>query len=369
MINNKKLTLPGFSRGMVTTSALVAAMTLSTAATANTLSVLGKGADISSMCGTKPMTVGLADGFGGNTWRRIAWEELKDELSHCSNVTKVMYTNANGDRQKGNADINSLVAQGVDILIVFPDFGAAQLPALRKATKAGVVVVPYNARLDGKSGKDYTANLYLDSASISAAWADWYGENLKSGKLIFIGGSAGNAISQNLLDGFKAGLQKYPDLKLLEDNFIAGNWNPVDAQKAVSGLIAKYPDIDGIVTDYGVTAYAVIKAYDQAGLPVPALSTLSSNNQLNCAYMDRQETADSFPYFSLDGTTTLVRFAIRRGVAAYQGTENDETEGVMAFLNADSTTGLEPKCDKQAPVDADLSSILAYEKLQEIFNK
>jgi len=369
MMTNKSVPPSIVSRAVRGTAALVAAAGLSTVAIAAKPSMLGHGADISTMCGTKPMTVGLADGYGGNTWRRIAQAEIKEELSRCPNVKQFLYTNANGDPQKANSDINSLVAQGVNVLVVFPDLGAAQLPALRRAMKAGVTVVPYNAKLDGVAGKDFTSNVYLDSFEIANAWADWYGKTMKSGELVFLGGTPGNQISQNLLDGFKSGLKKYPDLKLLEDNYVVTNWNPVDAQKAVSGLIAKYPNVRGIVTDYGVTAYAVVKAYEQAGLPVPALATVSSNNELNCGYIARKKSGKGFPYFSLDGTTTLVRFAVRRGVAAFQGTKNPESESVMAFRYADSSMDLDPKCDKGAPPDADLASILAPEKLNAIFKK
>ena len=87
--------------------------------------------DIGPMCGTKPMIVGLSDGYGGNTWRKTALEELKNELSHCTNVTRFIYSNANGDPQKASSDINSMVAQGANVLIVDPDFGPSQIPSMR----------------------------------------------------------------------------------------------------------------------------------------------------------------------------------------------------------------------------------------------
>ena len=86
--------------------------------------------DITPMCGTKPMIVGVSDGYGGNTWRKTGLAEVKDELSRCKNVTRVIYSNANGDPQKANSDINSMVAQGINVLILLPDFGAVQLPAI-----------------------------------------------------------------------------------------------------------------------------------------------------------------------------------------------------------------------------------------------
>ena len=327
-------------------------------------------ADISAMCGTKPMVVGVSDGYGGNTWRKTALAELKDELSRCSNVKRVIYSNANGDQQKSNADINSMIAQGVNVLIVLPDFGAVQVPAMRSAMKAGASVVAYSAVVQGTPGRDFVANVVQDSKRIGELWADWLGANVKKGGVVFMGGTAGAAVSQDFLNGLKDGLKRYPDLKLLSDTFVATNWNPADAQKATAGLIAKYQKVDAIVTDYGVTALAATKAYEQARVPTPAIVTIASNNELNCHFVSAKKPgATSFPYYTLDGTTSYVRYAVRRAVAAYQGTPNSEPLLIVPTPYADSAKGLDPKCDAGAPPDADLSSALSPDKLKAVFQQ
>jgi ribose transport system substrate-binding protein len=348
--------------GLLAASASMPAMSAESA-------LVTKQGDIGSMCGTKPMVVGLSDGYGGVTWRKTAAAELKDEVSRCKNFKKFMYTNANGDQQKANSDINSMVAQGVNVLVVFPDFGAAQIPAMRAATKAGVTVVPYLAKISGNAGKDYAANVTEDVYRMGQVWADWYGQNLKKGNVVFLGGAPGAMSSQIFLEGFKTELTKYPDLKLLDNNFTVTNWNPVDAQKAVSGLIAKYPRIDGVATDYGVTALATVKAFEQAHLAIPAIATNASNNELNCKYLDMKKSGKTFPYFSLDGTTSVIRFAGRRGVADFQGTKNEEPLAAFPVPYADSAKGMDPKCDPTAPPDADFSSALSAEKLKAVFQQ
>jgi ribose transport system substrate-binding protein len=327
-------------------------------------------ADITAMCGTKPMVVGVSDGYGGNTWRKTALAELKDELSRCSNVKRVIYSNANGDQQKANADVNSMIAQGVNVLIVLPDFGAVQVPAMRSAMKAGASVVAYSAAVQGTPGRDFVANVVQDSKRIGELWADWLGANVKKGGVVFMGGTAGAAVSQDFLNGLKNGLKRYPDLKLLSDTFVATNWNPADAQKATAGLIAKYQKVDAIVTDYGVTALAAAKAYEQARVQTPAIVTIASNNELNCHFVSAKKPgAVSFPYYTLDGTTSYVRYAVRRAVAAYQGTPNSEPLLIVPTPYADSAKGLDPKCDAGAPPDADLSSALSPDKLKAGFQQ
>jgi ribose transport system substrate-binding protein len=145
------------------------------------------------------------------------------------------------------------------------------------------------------------------------------------------------------------------------------NWSPADAQKAVAGLIAKYPKIDGIASDYGVTTAAAIKAFEQAGLPIPAQATLASSNELNCKYLDYKKQGKAWKYFSLDGTTTLVRVAARRALSAYEGTVDNEPLGMSPYPYVDSVAGIDPKCDTSLPPDADLSGQLSPVSLKELF--
>jgi ribose transport system substrate-binding protein len=340
---------------------------LCTVANASEDSITNHQGDITSLCGTKPMIVGVSDGYGGNTWRKTGLAEVKDELSRCKNVTRVIYSNANGDPQKANSDINSMVAQGINVLILLPDFGAVQLPAMRAAMKAGVAVVPYSAQMTGVRGRDYVVNVVGDTQQIGVLWADWLGTAVRKGNVVFMGGSPGATTSQNFMDGLRVGLRKYPDLKLLNDQYIVTNWNPVDAQKATVGLIAQYPKIDAIVTDSGETALAAVKAFEQAHLAVPAIATIASDNQVNCHFIAAKQAGKPYPYYSLDGTTTYVRFAVRQGVAAYEGTVDKESPAVLPYAYADSAKGLDPKCDPAAPPDADLTSALPPEKLKAVF--
>jgi ribose transport system substrate-binding protein len=334
---------------------------------AQAVAVMGKGADITPMCGSKPAIVALTDGYGGDTWRKITQAEFRAEAAKCPNIKKVIYANANGDQQKSNSDINSLVAQGVNVLVSFTDFGDAMLPAFKNATKAGVTVVPYFSQIVGTPGRDYAQVVYQDPDRVGGMWADWLGTTLKTGNVVMLGGTAGATSSQRFMDGFKAGLKKYPGIKLLDDKFIVTNWNPVDGQKAVAGLIAKYPKIDGIASDYGVTTLAAVKAFEQANLPVPAQTTGGSNNELNCKYLDAKKTGAAWKYMALDGTTTLARFALRRAMASYEGTPNSEPNAIVPYVYADSTKGMDPRCDPTVPPDADLSSTLPDSELKKLF--
>ncbi|MCY1315118.1 D-xylose ABC transporter, D-xylose-binding protein [compost metagenome] len=331
---------------------------------------MNKHADITEMCGDKPAFVGLVDGFGGATWFKTSAAEFEDELKKCPNVKKVVYLAANGSPQIYNSHINSLVAQGANVIVAFTHFGDASLPAFRAAKKAGVTVIPYFSEIGGQAGRDYDAVVYQDPLAVGGMQGEWLAKTLQGkGNVLFLGGPTGALSSERFLNGFKQVIEKYPGMQLLEENYVVTNWNPVDAQQALAALIAKYPHIDGIGSDYGVTTMAAVKAFKQAGLSVPPQATLASSNELNCTFQADRQKGQSWKYFSLDGTTSFVRFAARRGLSIYEGTPNNEPEAVVSFPYADSEADIEPACDPNLPPDADLSGLLGAEKLTSLLKQ
>ena len=100
--------------------------------------------DISKYCGTKPIKVAYADGWGGNYWRQITRAEFESEAAKCPNITEVRYTDGEFKAEKQIADIKGLIAQKFDVIVVFADTGVAQLKVMREALKAGVAVIPFS---------------------------------------------------------------------------------------------------------------------------------------------------------------------------------------------------------------------------------
>jgi len=344
----------GMLKAMFASTSLVVAFGASMAM-ADTIQV-DKGGDITALCGTKPAKIALVDGYGGDTWRKITLGELKDEASKCANITEVAYAEAGGDPQQYASLINGYTAQGYDIILAFTDFGDAAMPAYRAAFEAGVTMVPYFGNISGEAGTDYAVNPYQDSIAIGAHFAEWTGKTLGGkGNVLMLGGPAGAASSQDFMNGFKEGLKAFPDLKLLDENYIVTNWNPADAQKATAGLIAQYPQIDAIASDYGVTSLAAAKAFLQAGLPLPAMSSIATSNEYNCMYLKAKADGKPWKYLALDGSTADVRFALRQAMGKFEGIAVTEPLGVVPYVYADSETGVDSKCSDTAPPDADLS--------------
>jgi ribose transport system substrate-binding protein len=335
------------------------------------VAVKGTAADltsISKLCGTKKLVVGMSDLFGGNSWRKITRAEFEDEAKKCPNITKALYTDAQNNPQKQISDINGLVAQGVNVLVV-NDLGPSSLPTLRKATAAGVKVVPFIANPAGKVGSDYTSYVAEDVAAYGAALADWEVKALHGkGNVVVLGGLSGNSYSQAVYDAAKSALAK-SGMKLLNPNgYIVTNWDPGQTQKVVAGLLTKYSKIDGIVSDYGGGSVGGIRAFLAANRPLPVWSA-NDSNEFACLWKKYRTSQPTFQIATVSSRNWMARVALRHGVAAAEGIADPEPTIIKLPLFEDSLAGgdLAPHCDPNLPPDAILSSQLSQAALTTLF--
>src|SRR4051794_27360250 len=314
-----------------------------------------------SWCGSKKITLALADGFGDNNWRRITTAEGRDEASKCPSVTKFVYTDGQGNTQKSISDIQGLAAQGVNAMVVFPDQGKAVLPAIRQAYKAGVVTVPYRVTPGGTPGQDYDAFVSTDFKQAGVLWGQWLVKALNGKGLVAnLGGPPANSQSQDEYDGMLSVLKDHPDIKFVgQTPYNPTNWDPAQTQKVVTALLAKYPKIDAITTDFGAALASSFGAFKQAGRKVPAVATEDSN-QLSCDREKMLSTNPDFKLFTVDSQNWMVRYAVDWAVAKASGGKLPTTQvPQLAFEDSISKKPNPPKCDSTLPGTAFLSSHLS----------
>jgi len=81
----------------------------------------------------------------------------------------------------------------------------------------------------------------------------------------------------------------------------------------------------------------------------------------------RDEHPD-FELYTLDGTTTVVRIAARKALAALHGLPDNEPELFRMPVFIDTANDKLPECRDDLPPDVDLSSALPPEKLAAVFD-
>jgi ribose transport system substrate-binding protein len=298
-------------------------------------------------CGTKPITLAVLDGYGVNAWSQHSYAAVRSEAAKCKNVT-VTVAAGGGDLQKSIADISGAVAQGANAIVVIPDFGQSELPAIQQATQAGVKVVPWAASPGGKSGTDYVSYVDWLPQYAGTIWAQWMAGVLHGkGNVAYLGGPAGNPVGMDALANMVKVFKKYPGIKLITGNtgFAVTNWDPATAQKVTAALLAKYPKIDGIITNYGTDALAAARAFQAAGRKLVPVAGADANG-LSCLYK-KSGTALA----TVSTRNWLGRIAARKAIAAAEGLPNTEPSLLKLGWWENTTAGKPVKCVAGAPSD------------------
>jgi ribose transport system substrate-binding protein len=325
-----------------------------------------------SWCGSKKVTLGLTDGFGGNSWRLVTTASAKDEIAKCKSVTSFTYADGQGNTQKAISDIQGLVAKGVNALVVFPDAGNAILPALRSAHNAGVVTVPYRVNPGGTDGKDYDVWVGADFATDGKNWGNWILKNLPNGgNVLFLSGPKGN--SQGITEGESLHQVLDPTGKyhfIGQQPFEPTNWDPALTQQVLSADIAKYSKIDVIVSDFGPSLVGALPEFGKSGRSIPALVT-SDGNVLSCFYEDNKAKNPDFKMFTVATGNDNARLAVQWAVALATGGTPPASKQFEAPEFEDSVSG-QPHpvdCQRDLPGDAYLSAQLPGPQQAALFKK
>ncbi|HTL40616.1 MAG TPA: substrate-binding domain-containing protein [Pseudolysinimonas sp.] len=356
---------PRRTRGLFAVAVATAALLLSACSSAG-----GSGDDqggplagAPSWCGSKQITLGLLDGFGGNSWRLVTTAAGADEVKKCPSVTNYEYADGQGDTQKAISDIQGMVAKGVDAIVVFPDAGEAMLPTLREAYQAGVVTVPYRVFPGGKDGVDYDAWIGADFTTDGHNWAKWILTNKPDGaNILFLSGPKGNSQGQDEYDALKQDLPADKYTFLGESPFEPTDWDPAKTQQVLSAAIAKYPQIDVIVSDFGPSLVGALPEFTKSGRSIPALVT-SDGNVLGCFYQDNKDANPDFQLFTVATGNDNVRLAVQYAVAkATGGTLPDSTVfDAPVFEDSVSKTPNDVECRDDLPGDIYLSAEMSPE--------
>jgi ABC-type sugar transport system substrate-binding protein len=230
------------------------------------------------------ITVGLADGFGGNVARQLFKMEFILQALTYPDIGKIIYTDANLDTQKAISDVRSMIAQGVDVIVSYPDAADALLPAYRAATEQGIQVALWANAGIGEPGTDYLTFSGTDQCAIGQAYAEVMNEALPDGgQIAFLGGTPGNTQSPQWQECEREALNPNIEVVATADT----GWTRQGALEAASGIISQYPDLKGWSYDYGDAFVGVIRAYEAANKPLDVVATVhSDDNPLLCAWKE-----------------------------------------------------------------------------------
>lgn len=218
---------------------------------------------------SKPVaqTSGLRIGFSLGTLREERWQKDIDlftqRAAELGASVIPMYANDNAQLQITQAE--SLIVQGVDVLVVVAQDGALASTIVTKAHAAGIPVIAYD-RLIANPALD----LYItfDSRVVGELEAKEIVRRVPKGVYAYIGGSTTDNNAYLHKEGAMrvlAPLIKKGDITLAVDSFSPG-WRPDEAYKSLSTYLKTGKSVNAVVAANDGTAGGAIQALSEVGL-------------------------------------------------------------------------------------------------------
>lgn len=225
-------------------------------------------ADRSKNNGTAELDEKVKVGFTMDTLVEERWmrdrEMFRDAVRALGAEVEILA--ANGDDILQIAHAESLISQGVDVLVVVPHNAEATATIVKKAHMAGIKVMAYDRLV---KNADIDMYVSFDNEKVGELQATAITELVPKGKYVYIGG----AITDNNAHLFKKGvfnvLQPFidsGDITVVFDQWTK-DWTPANAKENMkAALKANNNQIDAVICANDATAGGVIEALAEQGL-------------------------------------------------------------------------------------------------------
>jgi galactofuranose transport system substrate-binding protein len=210
--------------------------------------------------------VGFAQIVSNNPWRLAETESMKDEAKKRG--VQLVYTDAADSAAKQVADVNSMIAQGVDFIFLPPREDKPLAPAVLNAKKAGIPVLLVDRDLDqalAKRGQDYLAFIGSNFVEEGQRVADWtIKQTGGKGKIIELEGSIGASPANDRKKGFDETIKaKAPGMSIVASQ--SGDFNRDKGRQLAETLLQAHPDATIVYAHNDEMALGAITAIEAAG--------------------------------------------------------------------------------------------------------
>ncbi|EKD59497.1 MAG: ABC-type sugar transport system periplasmic component-like protein [uncultured bacterium] len=210
-----------------------------------------------------PYTIGFSNAGLGDSWRVVMQHSMQRQAAEKRDqIAHLIMTDAGHDDAKQAADIQDLLAQGVDLLIVSANTAQALDPAVSQAMAQGIPVVMVDRRV---SSDNFVTFVTASDAVMGRVYAQWIVEKLGGkGNVVMLGGQAGSSVSADREKVAKEVFAQYPGIKVLDT--VYADWSPVKGKEVMQAMITKYgKDINAVWVAHGLMTAGSIQAFIDAG--------------------------------------------------------------------------------------------------------
>ena len=210
---------------------------------------------------------------------------------------EIYWVAANNDEMAQVANVEDLLAQGIDVLILHPVNTVAAGSLVEKARRENVPVVsmdrlPTNANVNCH----VTANSFL----VGQLQSKYVAEKLNGkGNVVILEGEAGNDVAREITAGNKDILKNYPNIKIVVDQTHKA-WSRDLAMATTENALTNYRnDIQGILANNSGMIMGAVQALLAEGVKNRVVTVGSDADKDSCqAIIDGTNDADvdKMPY-------------------------------------------------------------------------
>jgi ribose transport system substrate-binding protein len=306
------------------------------------------------------LTVAYLEQFGENVYRQMSKMEFILQALTYKEVGRIIYSSAHVDFNKAFADWKAAIAQGVDLIVTYPDFGDAMIPVMKEATDAGIPVATYAWGYVSDPGKNYLTVVGEDTCALGKTYAYVMNNQVKSGDIAFLGGFPGNPLSEGWQKCEEPALRSSIDVVAKEPT----NWDPSKVQQVVAGILAKYPNIKGWSYEYGLgMGQGGYAAYKAAGKPFNGVLTFRTDDVgMGCLFNQLKNPNLQMYYYTSGNTQIRVAFT-----AAMMKLKGAKIPPKIVFPIELQNQRVRDSCVKGYPQEASATSLIPLSLLKKMY--
>ena len=208
--------------------------------------------------------VGVSQCVGGK-WREKVNDEMLSAQHLYGNEVKVSIKNANDDSRLQAKQIDSLVASGVDLVVVAPN-DMTIAPAIARAREKGVPVVFFDRKVNSD---DYTAYIGGDNVEAGRVMGRYALSLLRervSDRVPRVLELTGGTSSSPAIDRHKGFASAMRGRKDIDYSFVNTDWSTEFIYKAMADWLERHPVPDVVFCHSDLAASAAYKAASDKGV-------------------------------------------------------------------------------------------------------
>ena len=261
-----------------------------------------------------------------DAWRqRMNYELQRELIFHPELSLHIRQASDNSDTQC--QQIDSFIAERVDLLIVSPNEAEEVKPAVSRAYDAGIPVIVADRQV---SGEKWTAFIGGDNYTVGQLMAQWLLSIVPEGRplrVLEIQGLPGSTPMVWRHKGMMDSLQGHPEVQIVAS--ACGAWFRENARVVTDSLLALYPNVDAIVAQNDQMAIGAYEAIQHLKGRTKIPGTQVVHTDLSCASSPAIKS-HSAPLLVRSNNASNENYAIK--IMGVDGIV-DEGGGVEALLN------------------------------------